>query len=135
MLSLKQGLSEEDSLKEKLQERIEFLTDEIDYLKDEIVDYRETEKSYITALQQLQADKEELSEKVDNDIEIDQEEYQKLTDQLNIYQDQVEELKKELAVVKDNDALFKSEQVRQIHLKEKKNGKIKIKKIESLLLI
>jgi len=117
MLSLKQGLRDEASLKEKLQERIVFLTDEIAYLKDEIAGYRETEHSYLSVLNQLNAEKEELSKKVDNDIEIDQNEYQELMTQVNIYQDQIEELKKELAVIKDRDELFNSEQVHQLQEK------------------
>jgi chromosome segregation ATPase len=117
MLSLREGLSDEVSLKRELQDRIELLTEEIDYLKDEMADYRETEQSYLSVLNQLHTEKEELREKVDNDIEIDEREYQELMSQISIYQDQIKEFKEELAVIKDRDdrdKITSSEQVRQI---------------------
>jgi len=114
MLSLREGLSDEVSLKRELQDRIKLLTGEINYLKDEMADYREAEQSYLSALNQLHTEKEALREKVDNDIEIDEREYQELMNQISIYQDQIKEFKEELAVMKDRDKIISSEHVRQI---------------------
>jgi chromosome segregation ATPase len=131
MLTLREDLVKERSLKETVQKEIEEFTKEINELKKEISYYKDIEKTYQDTFQKLQSDKEmlekELSEKGE---EIDQQEYGELLDQLSLYRKNVEELKKELTMAREKEEAILKSQLTKIEQEKEALEKMLMEKEE-----
>jgi len=104
MLSLKQDITEKFTLKESLTEKIEHFTAEINDLKAEVAHFQGIEESYQNVFNQLQSNMGLLEKQLEEKgLEIEQLEYDELLDQLSLYQNQMEELKKEMAIAREKE--------------------------------
>ncbi len=111
MLSLKQDITEKVTLKESLREKIEQFSSEINDLKEEVTHFQGIEKSYQNAFNQLQSNMELLEQQLEEKgLEIEQPEYNALLDQLSLYQNQMEELKKEMAIAREKEDAISAKQ-------------------------
>ncbi|MFW6148839.1 MAG: LysM peptidoglycan-binding domain-containing protein, partial [Atribacterota bacterium] len=104
MLSLKQDITEKVTLKESLRDKIEHFTLEINDLKEEIAHFQGIEESYQNTFNQLKSNMELLEKQFEEKgLEIEQSEYDELVDQLSLYQNQMEELKKEMVIAREKE--------------------------------
>jgi len=104
MLSLKQDITEKVTLKESLRDKIEHFTAEINDLKEEITHFQGIEESYQNTFNQLKSNMELLEKQFEEKgLEIEQSEYDELVDQLSLYQNQIEELKKDMAIAREKE--------------------------------
>ena len=98
-----------------MQKEIGNFSTEIDVFKEEVGYYREIEQSYQDIFDQLQSDKEMLEKQLEEKgLEIAEDEYQELLGQISLYRDQMEELKKELALAKEKEDAISMAEFTQI---------------------
>jgi len=111
MLSLKQEITEKVTLKEKVSREIDRFENEINNLRQEVADFQDLKESYEVVFNQLQSNKELLEKQLEGKgLEIEQQEYEELLQQISIYQQQVEEIREELTLAKEKKEFLLNEQ-------------------------